>query len=572
MTNKSAIIPLLLLLLLLHNSLLLVQSSKDHFEKTLVQLEDKTCSKKLGGGGENSKEPCFAVHLRIPHLTAALLEEALGPEDSNYVIRRAYIDTHEHRSSIIGPALDHFVTTRPWWLIRKEPFMELRRGEGGGSGGNNSTVLVGNAHIFLQRYDARLEPHLWQIAAVQYPPANACQDTRLFVGHMVNSGWGSMISMYGSVINMHHWAIFSTYDSNTNLPTESVMYANPSLCPDIVNKWHCAFMVVTNCTLPTVVTKCFSPNNCWPDGFPYFSNATAMGEKISSSESHNPLATNAHLKSVQNFYDNWPQSRFNAEEYRDAKNTVRNDRFPSVYHVLKIYGQLMRPNALYRLLIAERIQQFWVESREQFGLQPLVSGTTPCTAIHIRRGDRSKEGVDMNEFCRNHTRYPPDTWENCTNRAGEKISCGELSDLGCFGVRPFGGVTLQEYLDRAFALHSTRNVFIMTDDAEWLLRERRKVDASFKIYSISSHGANHRLHTHQNATRNGVEYHASLQMVQQCQALVGHWGSAGRCREGGVFLMKIATSSSSRSSSRRLLFTFFSFLFFSFLYFYFFRQ
>ena len=62
--------------------LLLLRASNNHayyFEKSLIKLEEKTCSiAKLGVGLED----CFAVHLRMPRFTAALLEEALGPEDS----------------------------------------------------------------------------------------------------------------------------------------------------------------------------------------------------------------------------------------------------------------------------------------------------------------------------------------------------------------------------------------------------------------------------------------------------------------------------------------------------------
>ena len=207
----------------------------------------------------------------------------------------------------------------------------------------------------------------------------------------------------------------------------------------------------------------------------------------------------------------------------DAKNNIRTDRFPSVYHVMKIYGQMMRPNALYRELIWKRIRQFRVESKEHYSLETLEVGTS-CTSIHIRRGDRMYAGVDMNEYCKNFTRNSNQT---CTDREGKAHPCIDLSDKGCFSIRPYGGVSLQEYLDRAIALHNTRTFFIMTDDAEWLYSERKKIDPSIKIYSISAQGSDHRLHAHQNATIHGVEFHASLRMVQQCQALVGHWGSAG---------------------------------------------
>jgi hypothetical protein len=72
----------------------------------------------------------------------------------------------------------------------------------------------------------------------------------------------------------------------------------------------------------------------------------------------------------------------------------------------------------------------------------------------------------------------------------------------------------------------TKNVFVLTDAAEWLQNERKKiVDKEWKIYSISSHGEKDRRHDSDEATLHGVEYHASLRVAQQCQAFVGHWGS-----------------------------------------------
>jgi hypothetical protein len=38
-------------------------------------------------------------------------------------------------------------------------------------------------------------------------------------------------------------------------------------------------------------------------------------------------------------------------------------------------------------------------------------------------------------------------------------------------LNPFGSLTLQDYLDKAWMLRQTRNIFVMTDDGDWLRAE-----------------------------------------------------------------------------------------------------
>lgn len=435
-------------------------------------------------------------------------------------MRRIYIDLHEVKASVVNAALDEALLRRPWWLIRKEPF-SWAKGEADG---------IGASHIYLERYAQSLEPILWRRAGVQYPPTvEECGRSYLLIGHMVNSGWGSALSMYSMMLSSHQYKVFSTYDTNSNRPDESVMYAAPALCPQHLNKWLCAFLAPTTCTLPDQVTKCVD-TNCWPSGFPFFSNATAAGIRYTDDEARRIPAlsgsigasTEYHLQLKAQFARHGELAH---QTLYDAKDKLRTDRFPPTVAVVESFGFLLRLNAVYRSLVMQRIQQVWDDARQR-GLPPLMGGI-PCTGIHIRRGDRMYDGVDMNTFCKNYT-HNGQGWANCTNiHTGELYSCLDLQDKGCFGVRPFGGITLQDYLDRAWRLHKTRHVFIMTDADDWLLQEREKIDQNvWKLYSIASHGHHDREHMHVNATAHGVAYFASIRIMQQCQAFVGHWGSA----------------------------------------------
>jgi hypothetical protein len=64
----------------------------------------------------------------------------------------------------------------------------------------------------------------------------------------------------------------------------------------------------------------------------------------------------------------------------------------------------------------------------------------------------------------------------------------------------------------------------MTDDGEWLNREKQKVASDWKIFTLSA-AINSRAHDSKEATNNGVDFLASIELVRSCQAFVGHWGS-----------------------------------------------
>lgn len=97
---------------------------------------------------------------------------------------------------------------------------------------------------------------------------------------------------------------------------------------------------------------------------------------------------------------------------------------------------------------------------------------------------------------------------------------------GCFHERPYGAISLQEYLNRAFDIHPTYNVFIATDDGIWLEKEKELISSKWSIFSVSGSPSSRSVSDSKSATKNGVDFFASLALARQCQAFVGHWGSA----------------------------------------------
>lgn len=182
------------------------------------------------------------------------------------------------------------------------------------------------------------------------------------------------------------------------------------------------------------------------------------------------------------------------------------------------YGLILRPNALYRSLIQKRIEEF----RHEENFPPHIS----CVALHIRRGDRVlKLGPEQTEqFCKAHTK--PHTNE-CTNLEKTDVPCSTISDMGCFFLHGFGALRLQDYLDKASLLLNTTNVFVMTDDYNWLMEEKKTIASTWKVATLAARpGVDARLHDSPIATSNGVDFLAAMAVARQCSAFVGHWGSA----------------------------------------------
>lgn len=87
-------------------------------------------------------------------------------------------------------------------------------------------------------------------------------------------------------------------------------------------------------------------------------------------------------------------------------------------------------------------------------------------------------------------------------------------------------MTLQDYLDEAYHLHPTYNIFISTDDEPWLESEMKQVSSNWKIFSVAGSSNSRNSSDTIHATEYGVQFFSSLAFIRQCQAFVGHWGSA----------------------------------------------
>eukprot|EP01036_Dinobryon_divergens_P025313 gene25313-33844_t len=89
---------------------------------------------------------------------------------------------------------------------------------------------------------------------------------------------------------------------------------------------------------------------------------------------------------------------------------------------------------------------------------------------------------------------------------GNPLQNGKWMNMGCNKPMPFGAATLDHYLNASrLLLSGNRNVFVMTDDPQWLQSEER-----MNIFSLPIR-PNHRSGTFNSS----VDFWASINMARQ---------------------------------------------------------
>lgn len=479
-------------------------------------IGSKVCSSRFG---EFGVEMCFTAHMKIWKFTVKSLLNHLSDLDSDNKIRNIHIDIHIHPSQNgtnfdiqIGDVLDSFIAPRPWWMIAKEstPSHSKQR--------EHTVVLV--------RIQQDLENHLLMVSKIQYPPVEGCETTKLVLGHMVNSGWGAHMNTFSPYWGANPFVIFNIWDSNTNKPDEGVAYATKTLCPTTINKRLCAFLPLTNCTMPDFLTT-FSGSHdevkkrLWSDGaYMVYSSATTNGSQVIGNDRSATKPKSAYHKHLHSLLSDKINPTFRTSYFIDGNgdeidySNQHGAGNPPAETLLASHGMIWRPNAVYRSLVNKRIEEI---RREQD-----FADDIECVAMHIRRGDRTYSNINITDFCRSHHAYSP---VNCTTWDGTKYNCQDLTEKGCFYNHAFGSLTLQDYLHKSWQLHKTKNVFVVTDDDDWLAEEKKKIGVEWKVAVLPARRESRR-HDSPYATENGVDFVASVALARQCQAFVGHWGSA----------------------------------------------
>jgi len=278
------------------------------------------------------------------------------------------------------------------------------------------------------------------------------------------------------------------------------------------------------------VKKCHS-EDCVPiDDRGYLSSASAKGVIIKDEELRNKISPLPQLKRDKTvspavmYQSKHPDSIITAQtSFTQARGG--GDVLESHF----LYGVVTRFNAHFRGLVQEVINEFRVSRTPMF--HPNMS----CVAIHVRRDDRALPGVDMMEWCRNHTIVDSNGQMKQTGLwvDGSDLSDGQWMDMGCNKKLPYGAASLEHFLNASRVLiPHNRNVFMMTDDPKWLRTEIKKYYSQRRAQHQHSADTMHIFTppirpNHRGGTYNSsVDFWASISMARQCQAVVGHLGSA----------------------------------------------
>lgn len=489
-----------------------------------------------------------------------IILEAYGSGDAAQVIT----------DNTLGAIIDSFLTPSPWWTINKEAYHHY-----------NSATAVAKTHmIVLHRFKPIWELYLRRLAAVQYPPTQEiCEQSPLYIGRMINSGWGSQI-LFAFHMQNSPYSVFNVWYSENNDPHESMQTCHAQDCsPDIVNKWECVFLPLTNCSLSKVeFTHCHAPHyakntNCFPMDFFVVQNMSATGGAMVSWDGKlGKLPSNVHQHAISEHYPLPGTDPDGQEENGLYTGEIPNERF--IYAQDKIlprpvsreinfylFGSLFRPNYNLRRRVMIRLDEL-ISTRQI----PFRVGVDQCVAIHIRRGDRMvdtsggnshQQSINMKEYCYVLTGGYRISRDNCTEEALSAVKrhwsygsmdCAGLSDYGCWDAHSFGELTLVDYLKKAWLLLPLiTNVFVMTDDGPWLekeiaglsvtLADRNVVDGigignsnksnlNLSSYTIGMLPAEPNSRARgKNGTKYTVDFWTSIAVARHCQGFVGHFSS-----------------------------------------------
>jgi hypothetical protein len=510
--------------------------------------DERTCDTAYGKQGNVQ---CQYAHLRLLHDDSTNLLANLEELDNNNLVRRIYLNVHMHDAEsstlAVDTQLDMFLTPRPFWLVMSEETMERPTEE-------HKHVY----HIYLLKYTQRLEAGLKLIASVQYPPTVAdCAATPLEVDRFLNKGWGSQMMLLEGEWEGNVDKIFNIWDSVANDPQEVTPYLSKDMCPDVINKHECAYLSLTNCTMPSVLTSAqgqASLSKALNGDNVRFNSASAEGVRFDSSK-HSWSGPPRVQELVRKFRDQFAGDYHlqQSDKFIEARghhiSRPSGITRPDANHVLPALGFMFRERAPYRRLIHAAVSKF----RRKYDFPISYGDHENCVSIHIRRGDRVTNNIK--EFCSRYRHFEENG--TCINIVNPADYCGiSVSDYGCFSEHPYASLALTDYLERAATLTNTpivpgsnasMTVFIMTDDGKWLTDEVARLGAFTNIlHNTSTSGTNdspfknwrilavparfdgHSGHVQQHLnheTDSGVEFLASIQLLRTCPNFVGHFGS-----------------------------------------------
>lgn len=109
-----------------------------------------------------------------------------------------------------------------------------------------------NNLIIIDRVQHGAEKSMTFWSLHQYPLQQVCEITPMLLRTLDISypGWGNVVSgMYHKAQLDLKQGITAIYVSHKNDPFDNTAFITGSDCPCILNKWECAFLAPTNCSI-----------------------------------------------------------------------------------------------------------------------------------------------------------------------------------------------------------------------------------------------------------------------------------------------------------------------------------
>jgi hypothetical protein len=439
-----------------------------------------------------------------------------------------------------------------------------------------SSVSASSSWMVLRLLPWKVSQLLSAFSSIYYPSPSECSQRPLAVDMDAWGTWGNRFSITALHEENYPEAIFAVFLGDHCKHHEGNRFASHSSCPHLLNKFNCVFLPSTNCSLPNYLLDCTLSKSLKDGDFYFFSNATSSATLIQDPSDIEKFREQSRIKQLtksnslfatflHNFDEITPSSRVfrpNNTELISIETTAILENHPGEFlyedraAFTYLYGLHYRPSLLFRNAMAETIRISRISSF--FGT--LMPNDT-CIAIHLRKDDRQISGnVNMREWCSNYTNHDPNVADRDHRPSGiydgRQVEYGVWMDYGCLYHIPYGYTTLEYFLNASLVMSpSARNLFIMTDDPEWLDNAMNQVFPAISNFS-KSHSLedyekrqsqlekqqqslkykeyeNLRIFTiadkrndHSNRYESNIQFWASIELARQCHGLIIHPGSA----------------------------------------------
>jgi hypothetical protein len=418
--------------------------------------------------------------------------------------------------------------------------------------------------IFLRLLPSPVREILGKFAQHYFPSSKTCSSRPLSVDIDKWGTWGNRYAITVSHQSYFPETVFGVFIPDHCGHHNGNRFATRERCPHLINKFNCMFFPSTNCSFPDALKDCESSRSLSGD-FYYFSNATEQGrllegaelEAFRSTERIRSLPTVGQSVRELGRIDLAPFRWFDMKSVEtiaaDSVAVQTRSEFPYSDHIATsfMFGLHYRQSLGFRSLVQQVVER--TRFSAHFGqLRP----TDSCVALHVRKDDRTLPGLEgrMRDWCRDHTNSAAKSREQAPTGShhGFHLSYGVWMDFGCLYSLPYGDAGLEHFLNASLAMFpDERNIFVMTDDPDWLDKSARRVLGVSSLASPVREGkevagterrsaapqyANLRLFPL--ASRRllelpgtdlyeaNAEFWASIELARQCRGLVLHPGSA----------------------------------------------